>query len=163
MTPAMALGVRWGLLLGLLGVMHVFFSTMTPMPRPTWGLMQKFYGAASIFFAGWAGLKAYAATKQLRDAAVAGGITGALGVLLFTLGLFAAAYLFTAQLVQFPYASEDLTQPGKSIAGYLASAKGWRDLVSASAGSALAMIPMAGGFGYLGAMIVRSLEREDAA
>jgi hypothetical protein len=158
LRPEVALGLRWGTLLGLLGIMHVCFSTMTPMPRPTWGLMQKFYGAAAIFFAGWAGLKAYAATKKLLAAAVAGALTGAVGVILFTAGLFFAAYGLTNQLVQFPFAAEDLAGTKRSIADYVGSAKGFRDLVTASIGSALSLVPMAGGFGYLGAMIVRALD-----
>lgn len=157
-TIAIQLGVRCGLMLGLMGVMHLWFSTMTPMPRSTWGLMQNFYGVATIFFAGWAGLKSYAASKSLATAALAGGIAGGLGVALFSASLFAFAYLFTGRLVQFPFAAEDLTAPGKSIAAYLASEKGFKDLWTSSVGSLIAMLPMAAGFGAVGGLVTRSVE-----
>lgn len=158
MSPAVQLGVRSGLTLGLIGVMHVWFSTMTPMPRSTWGLMQNFYGAATIFFSGWAGLKAYAATKRLPQAAMAGGVAAGLGVALFTVALMAFAYGLTDRLQQFPFAAEDLTEKGKSIAGYLQSEKGFKDLWTASVGSLIAMLPMAAGFGALGGLVARSVE-----
>jgi len=158
MTPALQWGIRSGIKLGLIGLMHVWFSTMTTMPRSTWGLMQTFYGAATIFFAGWAGLKAYAATKRLTQAAIAGGTAAALGVGLFTAALMVFAYVWTDRLVQFPFAAEDLTEKGKTIAGYLRSDKGFKDLWTASVGSFVAMLPMAAGFGALGALVARSVE-----
>lgn len=158
MTPALQLGVRSGVTLGLIGLMHVWFSTMTPMPRSTWGLMQTFYGAATIFFAGWAGLKAFAATRRLTQSALAGGVAGALGVGLFTLALLGFALLLTDRLTQFPFAAEDLTAKGKSVVGYLRSSKGFKDLWTASVGSLVAMLPMAAGFGALGGLVARSVE-----
>ena len=153
------LGLRWGLILGLIGLMHLLFSTMTPMPRRTWGLMQTFYGVATIFFAGWAGLKSYAATRQLMAAAVAGGVTGLLGIGLFSVCLFAVAYGLTGHLVQFPFAAEDLSLPGsKSIAAYLQSEKGFKDLWTSSLGSLLSLVPMAAGFGAVGGLVTRSVD-----
>jgi hypothetical protein len=145
-------------MLGLIGLMHVWFSTMTPMPRRTWGLMQTFYGVAVIFFAGWSGLRAFLGRRQLADAALAGGVCGAAGVALFTAALFGFAFLGMDRLHQFPFAAEDLTAPGKSIGEYLRSEKGLRDLWTASAGSFLSMVPMAAGFGAVGGLVVRSVD-----
>ena len=157
-TPVQ-LGLRCGLILGLIGLMHLLFSTMTPMPRRTWGLMQTFYGVATIFFAGWAGLKSYAATKRLMASALAGGLAGVLGVGLFSAGLLVVAYGLTERLVQFPFAAVDLSLPGsQSIAAYLHSEKGWKDLWTSSLGSLFAMAPMAAGFGAVGGLVTRSVE-----
>jgi preprotein translocase subunit SecY len=156
--PAVQLGLRSGLTLGAIGLMHVWFSTMTPMPRATWGLMQSFYGVATIFFAGWAGLKAYAATRQLPQAAIAGGVASALGIGLFTVALMVFAYVWTDRLTQFPFAAEDLTASGKSIGEYLRSDQGFRDLWTASVASLLQMLPMAAGFGAVGGLVARSVD-----
>lgn len=158
MSPALDRGIRSGITLGLIGTMHVWFSTMTTMPRETWGLMQTFYGAATIFFAGWAGLKTFAVTKKLVQAAIAGAVAGGLGVGLFTLALFVFAFVWTNRLVQFPFATEDLAKAGKTVAQYLTADGAARNLWAQSLGSLLAMVPMAGGFGALGGLIVRSVE-----
>lgn len=158
LLPAFRLGLRYGLVLAAIGTFHLWFSTMTPVPRPTWALLQSFFGVAIILFAGWAGLQAFLLLRTIPAAALAGGICGAVGVGAFTVMLFAFAYAWTDRLVQFPFASEDLTLPGKSIAGYLASSKGFKDLWTSSVGSAISMIPMAAGFGGVGALIVRSID-----
>jgi hypothetical protein len=158
LSPAVQWGLQSGLKVGLIGVMHVWFSTMTSMPRETWGLMQTFFGAAMIFFAGWAGLKAFAATKKLSQAAMAGAVSGALGVGLFTLALFVFAFVWTNRLVQFPFATEDLAKAGKTVVEYLSAEGAMRNLWAQSLGSILAMVPMAAGFGALGGLVVRSVE-----
>lgn len=165
MNVPLQLGLRCGCILGMIGLFHVAFSTLTPMPRTTWGLMQNFYGVITVFFAGWAGLKTFAATRRIGLAAIAGALTGVLGVSLFTLALFTLAYGFTDRLAQFPFAAEDLNAPGKSVAEYLHSAKGFKDLWTSSLGSLLAMAPLAAGFGAVGSLVARSVDdiKEPAA
>lgn len=155
---AVRLGVRYGLVVAAIGTFHLWFSTMTPVPRPTWALLQSFFGVAVILFAGWAGLQAFLAQRTIVAAAVAGGVCGLLGVLLFSAMLFGFAYVWTDRLVQFPFAAEDLTAPGKSVAGYLRSEKGWHDMWTSTVGSLVAMAPMAAGFGAVGALVVRSID-----
>ena len=128
-------------MIGLIGVFHVWFSTMTPVPVDTWKLMQNFFSMLIVLFAGWAGLHAYIPTKKMVPAAVAGAVTGAVGFVLFTAALLWFTQVWTDRLVQFPWAADRIKAAGLTVAQFLRSEEGQRGLQVTSLGSFLQMVP----------------------
>lgn len=152
----MRIGIRFGLIIGILGLINVYLSTMTDISRSVWSTLQGGFPMLIIYLCGWAGVKAYPATKTLTRAALAAGLAGLIGILLFNGALIAVGTLLKDSIRQFPFAAADLVKKGIAPGDYLASPEGSRDLVT-SAIRSLVMIPMTAGFGAVGALITRSV------
>lgn len=149
-------GIRFGLIIGMLGLINVYLSTMTGISRSVWSAIQGGFPMVILYLCGWAGVKVYPETKSLWQAGLAAGIAALLGVALFNGSLLAVAMLLKDSVKQFPFAAEDLVKKQITPAAYLSSPEGVRDLTT-SALHSFFLIPMAAGFGAVGALVTQSI------
>lgn len=156
MSSIVRIGIRVGLVIGILGLINVYVSTMTGISRSVWSTLQGGFPMLILYLCGWAGVKAYPETKTLGRAALAAGIAGLLGIVLFNGALIAVGTLLKDSVRQFPFAAEDLVKKGIAPRDYLASPEGSRDLIT-SAIRSLVMVPMTAGFGAVGALLTQSV------
>jgi hypothetical protein len=155
--PAFQLGLRYGLVIGILTMVDIYSGTMTSMSRTTWMFFQTMLGLLTMYMCGWAGLKAFKPSgERLMMSALAGGLTGLVGTMLFTFTLFTVSYGLTDQMRQFPFASVDLTKTGQPVAEYVRSTQGAKDLWNMVV-SGLLRVPLGAGFGAIGGLIGRSV------
>lgn len=157
MLPAFQLGLRYGLVMGILTMVDIYAGTMTTMSRTNWMFAQTVLGLVTMYICGWTGLKAFKPSgDRLWLSALAGGLAGLTGTMLFTFTLFTVAYGLTDRLRQFPFASVDFVKNGQSVAEYVRSAAGARDLWNMTV-AGLLRVPLGAGFGAIGGLIGRSV------
>ena len=157
MTAAFQLGLRYGLVIGILTMVDIYVGTMTGVARTHWMFAQTVLGLLTMYLCGWAGMKAFAPSGgRLWASGLAGGLAGLIGTMLFTFTLLTVSYGLTDQLRQFPFASADLVKSGQSAAEYVRSAQGARDLWNVVI-SGLLRAPLGAGFGAIGGLIARSV------
>jgi hypothetical protein len=155
--PAFQLGLRYGLIIGILSMVDIYLGTMTPMQRTHWMFAQTVLGLLTMYLCGWAGMKAFRPSgERLTASALAGGMTGLTGTMLFTFTLFTVAYGLTDQLRQFPFATNDFVKAGQSVADYVRSADGIRDVWNVTL-AGLLRAPLGAGFGAIGGLVARSV------
>ena len=156
MRVAFQLGLRYGLIIGILSMVDIYAGTMTSMPRTPWMFAQTVIGLLTMYICGWAGVKAFKPSgERLSASALAGGLAGMTGTMLFTFTLFTVAYGLTDRMAQFPFASSDYTKTGWSAGQYVRSPGGARDLWNVTV-SGLLRAPLGAGFGLIGGLIARS-------
>lgn len=156
MGAAFQLGLRYGLIIGILSMVDIYAGTMTSMKLRHWMFAQTVLGLLTMYICGWAGMKAFKPSGgRIAASAVAGGLAGLLGTMLFTFTLFTVAYGLTDRLQQFPFASTDLAKAGVSVADYVRSAAGARDVWNVTM-AGLLRAPLGAGFGAIGGLIARS-------
>ncbi|MBY0506470.1 MAG: hypothetical protein K2X03_21305 [Bryobacteraceae bacterium] len=153
MSQAFQLGLRYGLVIGILTLVDVYAGTMTNVSRTYWMFAQTVLGLVTMYICGWAGMKAF--DGKLAHSAVAGGLAGLIGTMLFTFTLFTVCYGLTDQLRQFPFSSVDLAKTGQTVPAYVRSADGVRDLWNVVV-SGMLRAPLGAGFGAIGGLIARS-------
>ena len=157
MQPAFQLGLRYGLMIGIITMVDIYAGTMTALPKPTWMFAQTVLGLLTMYICGWTGLKAFHPSgDRIWLSAFAGGLAGLIGTMLFTFTLFTVSYGLTDRLRQFPFASVDLGKSGESAAEYVRSVAGARDLWNMTI-AGLVRVPLGAGFGAIGGLISRSV------
>lgn len=157
MKAAFQLGLRYGLVMGILTMVDVYVGTMTPMKRTHWMFAQTALGLVTMYLCGWAGMKAFQPSgERLGYSALAGGLAGLIGTMLFTFTLFTVAYGLTDQLQQFPFATVDFVKQGLRVADYVRSTDGARDIWNVTV-SGILRAPLGAGFGAIGGLIARSV------
>ena len=104
MQPAFQLGLRYGLMIGIITMVDIYAGTMTALPKSTWMFAQTVLGLLTMYICGWTGLKAFhPAGERIWLSALAGGLAGLIGTMLFTFTLFTVSYGLTDRLRQFPF------------------------------------------------------------
>lgn len=157
MSAAFQLGLRYGLIIGILTMVDIYVGTMTTVDRTSWMFAQTVLGLLTMYICGWAGMKAFVPSGgRLGLSALAGGLAGLIGTMLFTFTLLTVSLGLTDQLRQFPFASADFVKTGQSPADYVRSANGIRDLWNVVI-SGLVRAPLGAGFGAIGGLIARSV------
>ena len=157
MQPALQLGLRYGLIIGIISMVDIYAGTMTALPKTAWMFAQTVLGLLTMYICGWTGLKAFKpSSERLWLSALAGGLAGLIGTMLFTFTLFTVSYGLTDRLQQFPFASIDLGKSGQSAAEYVRSVNGARDLWNMTI-AGLLRVPLGVGFGAIGGLISRSV------
>ena len=156
MRQAFQLGLRYGLIIGILSMVDIYAGTMTSMKLSAWMFVQTVLGLLTMYICGWAGMKVFKPSGgSIAASAVAGGLAGLVGTMLFTFTLFTVVYGLTDRLQQFPFASMDLAKAGTPVADYVRSAAGARDIWNATV-AGLLRSPLGAGFGALGGLVARS-------
>jgi hypothetical protein len=154
---AFQLGLRYGLIIGIMTMLDIYAGTMTTISRTTWMFAQTVLGLLTMYLCGWTGLKAFKPSgERLWLSGLAGGLAGLTGTMLFTFTLFTVVYGLTDRLQQFPFASVDFAKKGLSVAEYVRSADGARDLWNMTV-AGLLRAPLGAGFGAIGGLISRSV------
>lgn len=156
MQPAFQLGLRYGLIIGIITMVDIYAGTMTTMKLSHWMFAQTVLGLITMYVCGWTGMQTFKlAGERLGASALAGGLAGLIGTMLFTFTLFTVAYGLTDRMQQFPFASVDYAKNGQSAADYVRSRQGGRDLWNVVV-SGLLRVPLGAGFGAIGGLIARS-------
>ncbi len=141
-------------MIGILSMVDIYAGTMTSMKRTHWMFAQTVLGLFTMYICGWAGMKAFRPSgERIAASAVAGGLAGLTGTMLFTFTLFTVVYGLTDRLAQFPFAATDLAD--RPAADYVRSAEGARDLLRVTLAGML-RAPLGAGFGAIGGLIARS-------
>ncbi len=157
MQAAFQFGLRYGLVIGILSMLDIYAGTMTTLKRVPWLYAQTVLGLVTMYLCGWAGMKAFKpAGEKLGYSALAGGITGLVGTMLFTFTLFTVAFGLTDRMQQFPFTTVDLAKSGQTVANYVRSEAGARDVWNAAV-AGLLRAPLGAGFGAIGGLIARSV------